>query len=145
VKRVPKKKRRKKKKPSSSKKKKATKKKATTTKPRPKKKKKDPNAPKKPTTGYAFYLKDKRVEFQNQYPTLKFGELSKKIAAAWKALTPENKKDYQDKYEEDKKRYTKAMETYQKPSTESEDSSDSSKKKKKKEEERKKEKRSSCS
>jgi high mobility group protein B1 len=87
---------------------------------------------KKPTTGYAFYLKDKRVEFQAANPTLKFGDLSRKIAAAWKALPPESKKEYLDKYEEDKKRYSKAMETYHKPSTESDDSSDESAKKKKK-------------
>lgn len=63
---------------------------------------------------------------------MKFGELSKTIANAWKALDDSQKKIFKDKYEEDKKRYDREMLTYKKPSTESEDSDDSSKKRRKK-------------
>jgi hypothetical protein len=110
---------------------------AAPAKPRSKKRKADDNGPpKKPTTGYAFYLKDKRPEFQAKYADLKFGDLSKKIAIAWRALNDTDKKPYADKSAEDKKRYLAQLEIYnknKKPSTESEESSeDSSPKKRKK-------------
>jgi len=115
---------------------KKTKKKKAPAKAKPKKKKakKDPNAPKKPTTAYAFYLKVKRAEFQAKHPDLKFGDLSRKIAAAWRALEKDAKQEFTDKYLADKIRYEKEMSTYKKPSTESDDSSEeeSSKKKRKK-------------
>jgi len=115
--------------------KKAQKKKAPVkAKPKKKKAKRDPNAPKKPTTAYAFFLKVKRAEFQAKHPDLKFGDLSKKIAEAWRALEKDSKQEFVDKYQEDKKRYDKEMLTYKKPSTESDDSSEeeSAKKKRKK-------------
>jgi hypothetical protein len=46
-------------------------------------------------------------------------------------LDNDEKKEFQDKYQEDKKRYEKEMSTYKKPSTESDDSSEESSKKKK--------------
>jgi len=116
----------------------ARKKKRAAAKPKPRKRKaNDENAPpKKPTTAYAFYMKDKRPEFQAKFNDLKFGDLSKKIAAAWRALDDEQKKPYTEKYLEDKKRYQTQLEHYnatKKPSTESEESSeDSSPKKRKK-------------
>jgi len=122
--------------------KKTQKKKAPAAKAKPKKKKakRDMNAPKKPTTAYAFFLKLKRAEFQAKHPDLKFGDLSKKISQAWRALEKEEKQEFVDKYLEDKKRYEKEMSTYKKPSTETDDSSEeeSPKKKRKKTQKKKK-------
>jgi len=55
-------------------------------------------------------------------------------------LDNEEKKEFTEKYQEDKKRYEKEMLTYKKPSTESDDSSEdeSSKKKKRKKPQKKK-------
>jgi hypothetical protein len=114
------------------------KKKAAAAKPKSKKSRKDAEGgpPKKPTTAYVHYLRDKRPEFQAKFADLKFGDLSKKISAAWKSLNETDKKPYQDKYLEEKKSYTVLLENYKKnkkPSTESEESSeDSSPKKRKK-------------
>jgi len=109
------------------------------TKPKPKKKrKKDPNAPKKPTTAYAFYLKDRKNEFQAQNPGMKYPEITKLISAAWKALDNDAKKPYTEKYGDDRKRYQKQLENYEKKkSSESEESSEDSPKKKKKRRRRK--------
>jgi hypothetical protein len=79
-----------------------------------------------------FFLKTKRAEFQARNPDDKFGELSKKIAAAWKSLDNDEKKEFTEKYQEDKKRYEKEMSTYKKPSSESDDSSEEESSKKKK-------------
>jgi len=114
----------------------AKKKKKAAAKPKSKKRRDENGPPKKPTTGYAFYLKDKRPEFQAKFADLKFGDLSKKIAIAWRALSDTDKKPYADKSAEDKKRYLAQLEIWKqnkKPSTESEESSeDSSPKKSKK-------------
>jgi len=81
-----------------------------------------------------FYVKAKRADYAAKHPGMKFGDLSKKIASAWKALDAEGKKPYEDENLKDKKRYEEAMKSYKKPesgSSESEADSDSDKKKKK--------------
>jgi len=81
------------------------------------------------------YVKTKRADFSAKNPSLKFGDLSKKIATAWKELEPEDKKVYEDMNLKDKKRYELEMESYQKPESGSEESdadSDEDDKKKKK-------------
>jgi len=50
------------------------------------KKKKDPNAPKRPLTSYMCYVKEKRADYKAKHPNLGFGDLSKKIAEAWKKI-----------------------------------------------------------
>jgi len=128
----------------------AKKKKKAAAKPKSKKRRDENGPPKKPTTGYAFYLKDKRPEFQAKFADLKFGDLSKKIAIAWRALSDTDKKPYADKSAEDKKRYLAQLEIWKqnkKPSTESEESSEDSspKKRKKKKKKSRQEKNRRCS
>jgi len=109
--------------------KKATKRKAPAKK---KRKKKDPNAPKRPLTAYMNFVKDKRPEFQKKHEGMKFGDLSKKIAAAWKNLPDEDKEPFNKAHTKDKERYEKEMKLYKPPesSSSSDSSSDSGDKKK---------------
>jgi len=98
-------------------------------------KKKDPLLPKRPLTSYMCYVKAKRADFSAKYPNMKFGDLSKKIASEWKALEPDEKKQYEDDNLKDKKRYEEEMKNYKKPESESEESdgdSEEDEKKKKK-------------
>jgi len=98
-------------------------------------KKRDPNHPKRPLTSYMFYVKAKRGDYAAKYPGMKFGDLSKKIASAWKALEPDEKKPFEDENLKDKKRYEEEMKNYTKPESGSDesdaDSEDDDKKKKK--------------
>jgi len=110
------------------KKKKAPAKKKATRKPPKKKAKK---GPKKPTTAYAYFMKEKRKEFEGKYPGMKFQDLSKKMSEKWKSLGTEDRKEFDALNEKDKKRYEEEMKDYKPSSSESEDSSEGNKKKKK--------------
>lgn len=72
---------------------------------------KDPNAPKKPLTGYFRYLADQRPALAEQ--GLKVGEIAKKVGAEWKALPAKQKKPYLDAAAKDKVAYEKALAKYQ--------------------------------
>jgi len=80
-----------------------------------KKRKKDPNAPKKPLSGYMFFLSAKRKQIKEDTPDATFGEISKLVSKEFKALTDEQKEKWEGKAKEDKKRYAKDMETYTPP------------------------------
>jgi len=112
-------------------------------KPAKKKTKRDPNAPKKPSTAYMYFLSEKRPEYKEKYEGMSLIELLRKIANEWKQLSDEEKKPYVDKHLEDKKRYEKEMKNYTEQiapakksgsdsdSSSEEESSDDKKKKKK--------------
>jgi len=78
-----------------------------------KKRDKDPNAPKRPLSAYLLFMSDFRVEYMAKYPdTKKVSDVAKAGAAKWGALTPSEKKPYEDaaavkkaEYEELKKEY----------------------------------------
>jgi len=73
------------------------------------KKKKDPNAPKRPTTSYAYFIKAKRPEVAKEFPT----EVTKRLGEMWKGIkdTPEVK-PYKDLNITDKVRYEEEMRLY---------------------------------
>jgi len=52
-----------------------------------------------------IYVNQKRPEFKEKHPDAKLGELTKIIAAAWKLLTPDQKKEFEDIAAKDKQRY----------------------------------------
>jgi len=75
-----------------------------------------------------YYSKEKRAEYKAKQEGIGFGDLSSKIAAAWKTVTDEEKKKFIKLHEEDKERYKKEMESYaakEKPDSSSEEESDS--------------------
>jgi len=82
---------------------------------RKKRKKKDPNKPKRAMSSFMFFANQKRTEVRAAHPDLKITEIGKKLSELWKALTPEEKKKYEDMQANDKERYKREMSTY-KPS-----------------------------
>jgi len=77
-----------------------------------KKKKKDPNAPKKALTSYMYFMNRNRASIKEKNPEATFGELARLVAAAFRALTPEQKQKYIDLSTIDKGRYQKQMQNY---------------------------------
>jgi hypothetical protein len=81
------------------------------------KKKKDPNAPKRPATGFLLYSQDKRKELLNdaKFKDMKMTELSKEIGAQWN----KEKADIKEKYEKQakvlKEKYEKEKAAYKPP------------------------------
>ena len=101
--------------------------------PKKKKRKKDPNAPKRGLSAFMFFSKEMRPKIQEKNPEASFGETGKLLGEAWKNVTDEEKKKFEDMAEADKGRYKKAMESYVPPSDDDDDSSEdegASKKKK---------------
>ena len=54
----------------------------------------------KKLNGYTYFTKVKRPEIKEKNPEMKFGEITKKVAAEWKALSQEEK----DKWTEEAKK-----------------------------------------
>jgi hypothetical protein len=79
-----------------------------------KKEKKDPNKPKGALSAYMFYVKNNRDRVIKENKGLSFGEVGKKCGEEWAALDAKGKKKYEDMNAEDKKRYAKEMEAYEK-------------------------------
>jgi len=73
---------------------------------------KDPTQPKHPCSAFIFYLRDVRPKFVSKNPKKSLGDISKMISAAWKELTAEEKAKYEQKSNEDKKRYVLEMEMW---------------------------------
>jgi hypothetical protein len=60
---------------------------------------------KKPRTSFSFFTKTQRAKIAEQNPTATFGELSKLVSQAWRALTDKEMKTYKSMEIKDKKRY----------------------------------------
>merc|ERR1719410_1222582 len=72
----------------------------------------DPNRPKKPAGGgYGIYLKEHRAQIlQELGPNSKGAtDISKVAAGQWKAMTPDERKPYEDRYRQKYEDYLKAM------------------------------------
>ncbi|KAJ8348517.1 hypothetical protein SKAU_G00271060 [Synaphobranchus kaupii] len=72
------------------------------------KKKKDPNAPKRPPSGFFLFSSDHRPKIKAQHPNLGIGDVAKKLGEMWNNLTDSNKQPYllkanklKDKYQKD--------------------------------------------
>lgn len=81
-----------------------------------KKKKKDPNAPKKPVTGYMYFNKYKIDEYKKKNPGQKINVtlISKQSGEEWKNLKEHEKDKYLKMAIKDKKRYEKEIIIYNK-------------------------------
>lgn len=80
-------------------------------------KQKDPNGPKRPTNAYLIFCdleKEKiKKELESKTPGVT-SDLSKALTEAWKSLDGEGRKPYYSLYEEDKGRYQRELDAYQK-------------------------------
>ncbi|EPQ25642.1 uncharacterized protein PFL1_06779 [Pseudozyma flocculosa PF-1] len=61
------------------------------------KKAKDPEAPKRPPSAYLLFQNEVRQEVRKKHAGLSYPEVLGKVSEAWKALTDEQRKIYQDK------------------------------------------------
>lgn len=77
-----------------------------------KKKKKDPNAPKRATTAFMFYSAKMRPIIKEEKPDIKFTEMGKLIGEKWRGLSADDKKEFEEMADEDKKRYDEEMSKY---------------------------------
>jgi len=75
---------------------------------------KDPNAPKKPLSGYMRFVAEKRQEFATTHPDLKITEISSKAGELWKAMIDSEKDVYNAEYRKEKEVWDVAMEKYRK-------------------------------
>nr|GEV10068.1 high mobility group B protein 6-like isoform X2 [Tanacetum cinerariifolium] len=64
---------------------------------------------KKPTTAYIMWCKEHWTEVKNENPESEFSEMANILGAKWKALTPEEKKPYEEKYQIEKAAYAKIV------------------------------------
>jgi len=96
-----------------------------------KKKKKDPNAPKKATSAYMFYMSQNRSRVKEENPDATFGELAKLVAAEFKQLSGEGLQKYKEMERKDKERYQREMASYVKPTDDGDEEEEKTSKKKK--------------
>ena len=60
-----------------------------------------------------FFCQDKRPKLKEQNPNATVGELAKQLGAAWKILTVEQKKPFEESAQRDRERYARAKEGFQ--------------------------------
>lgn len=57
----------------------------------------DPDAPKRPPSAYLLFQNEVRQEIRKKHPGMPYSEVLGKVSEAWKALTDEQRRVYQDK------------------------------------------------
>lgn len=72
----------------------------------------DPAAPKRASGAYVFFTNYMRPKVNEEFPGIKFVELGKLLGERWRALTPVQKKEYEDMAAEDKVRFQIEMQQY---------------------------------
>ncbi|KAG5852123.1 high mobility group protein B3a [Anguilla rostrata] len=75
-------------------------------------KKKDPNAPKRPPSGFFIFCSEHRPKIKAQNPSLGIGEVAKKLGESWNNLPDGNKQPYLIKANKLKDKYKKDMAEY---------------------------------
>ena len=83
------------------------------------KKAKDPNAPKRPSTGYIRYTVKRRPAFKKEHPKMDNKEIVAGMAAEWKALSEKEKNKYNAPAKKEMEQWKKDMAAYKKTKSES--------------------------
>ncbi|KAJ8405815.1 hypothetical protein AAFF_G00312520 [Aldrovandia affinis] len=76
------------------------------------KKMKDPNAPKRPASGFFLFCSDHRPKIKAQSPNLGIGDVAKKLGEMWNNLGDNNKQPYLFKANKLKEKYQKDVADY---------------------------------
>ncbi|KAK8795627.1 hypothetical protein WA158_000284 [Blastocystis sp. Blastoise] len=76
------------------------------------KRKRDPNAPKAASAPYMFFFKAMRPKIKQENTEASFGEIGKKIGAAWRTLSEEQKEPYEKMAQDDRQRYQNEVNKY---------------------------------
>jgi hypothetical protein len=79
---------------------------------RTKRQPKDPAAPKRASGAYVFFTNEMRPKVLSDFPGIKFVELGKVMGERWRALSPDEKKKFEDMASEDKVRFQMEMQQY---------------------------------
>jgi len=79
---------------------------------------KDPNAPKKPMSGYLFFNKEMRAKVKEEMPEEKGPAITKELARRWKELSEKKKAKFEAKAKAAKEEYEEAKAAYNPPSLE---------------------------
>ncbi|XP_055354536.1 high mobility group protein 20A-like [Paramacrobiotus metropolitanus] len=83
--------------------------------PQRKRAKKDPNAPVKPLSAYLLFLLDKQEEIRrNSRDVLSVAETTKRVGQAWRTLSSEDRKIYEEQADKAKLQHAAEMEEYKK-------------------------------
>jgi len=88
---------------------------ATKKKGKKKKPPKDPNAPKRPSTGFFIFVSEKRQEVKDSLPPedqKKVTIITKKCGEMWKACSPEEQAKYKDRSNKLKEKWKEDMAAY---------------------------------
>jgi len=73
---------------------------------------KDPAAPKRASGAYVFFTNEMRPQVLKEYPGIRFVELGRVLGERWRALTPEQKKKFENMAADDKVRFQMEMQQY---------------------------------
>jgi len=88
-------------------------------------KKRDPNAPKAAANAYMLFQKDQREKIKKDHPNIKaVTEIAKLVGKSWREMSDEDKAPYVQQASQDKLRYQKEMEDYQKEKDAKDDDKD---------------------
>jgi hypothetical protein len=74
--------------------------------------KRDPNAPKRPQTGYMYFCIQRRPDLKAQHPDAKPKDLISMMGQLWRDLSDAEKKAYESKRADDVKRYEAQLKEY---------------------------------
>lgn len=72
----------------------------------------DPAAPKRASGAYVFFTNYMRPRINEEFPGIKFVELGKLLGERWRALSPPQKKQFEEMAAEDKLRFQMEMQQY---------------------------------
>lgn len=75
---------------------------------------KDANAPKAPLSGYMLYMAEQRDVLRVNNPGITFAEVTRIVAQQWNTLPADTKNKFLHQAEQDKERYQREIEEYQK-------------------------------
>lgn len=76
------------------------------------KKEKDPNAPKRPRSGYLFWCEEHRGVLKRTHPEISQTEMMTKCGESWKKLTDKKRIKYMELAQKDKARFTTELSKY---------------------------------
>ncbi|XP_028671958.1 high mobility group protein B3-like [Erpetoichthys calabaricus] len=76
------------------------------------KKKKDPNAPKRPPSGFFIFCSEQRPKIKSANPSLSIGDVAKKLGEMWNNLNDAAKQPYVNKAAKLKEKYEKDVAEY---------------------------------
>lgn len=68
--------------------------------------------PKHPTSAFLYYLQEVRPKYTKEFPGIKAGPITQKIAEVWRDMNAESRQPYEDRAATDRERYNKEMELF---------------------------------